>query len=157
MRRNPTAEDDQVANFNDFMSIEDLREALAGKSHAQIMQEVESAGIEEVVGKILMGMMMSFNPEAAGGENAMIRYDLKDSKKNYHTYFVKIKDGQCVADQEDPREKPRVHFTTTIPLFLRLSAGQLNLLWPILFRTLRIAGDKVYAKKMKKIFAGNKS
>jgi putative sterol carrier protein len=157
MRRNPTAEDDQMANFNDFMSIEDLREALAGKSHAQIMQEVESAGIEEVVGKILMGMMMSFNPEAAGGEDAVIRYDLKDSKKNYHTYFVKIKDGQCVADQEDPGEKPRVHFTTTIPLFLRLSAGQLNLLWPILFRTLRIAGDKGYAKKMKNIFAGNKS
>jgi len=146
-----------MANFNDFMSIEDLREALAGKSHAQIMQEVESAGIEEVVGKILMGMMMSFNPEAAGGENAVIRYDLKDSKKHYHTYFVKITDGQCVADQEDRGDKPRVHFTTTIPLFLRLSAGQLNLLWPILFRTLRIAGDKVYAKKMKKVFAANKS
>jgi hypothetical protein len=157
MRRNPRAEDDRMANFNDFMSIEDLREALAGKSHAQIMQEVESAGIEAVVGKILMGMMMSFNPEAAGGENAVIRYDLKDSKKNHHTYFVTIKDGQCVAGQEDPGEKPRVHFTTTIPLFLRLSAGRLNLLWPILFRTLRITGDRVYAKKMTRIFAGNKS
>ena len=144
-----------MANFTDFMSIEELREALAGKSHEQIMKEVQDAGIDEVLGKVFMGMVMSFNASAAGRESALIRYDLKDSKKNTVVYFVKIKDGQCTADQEDPGEKPRVQITTTIALFLKLAAGRLKLLWPILFGTLRIAGDRIFAAKMKKIFAGN--
>jgi putative sterol carrier protein len=144
-----------MADFTNFMSIEELREALGDKSHGQIMNEVQAAGIEEVIGKVMMGMVISFNPAAAGKDNAVICYELKDSKNKIYRYFVKINDGQCSVEQEDPGEKPRVRLTTTIPLFLKLSAGRLKLFWPLIFGTLRIAGDKRYAAKMKKIFSGN--
>jgi hypothetical protein len=141
-----------MANFNDFMSIEELREALAGKSHGQIMKEVKDVGYDEVLGKVFMGMAMAFNPKVAGNVNAVVRYDLRDANNNTISYFVKMKDGQCSVDQEDPGVKPRVHISTTVPLFLKLAAGRLKLLWPLLFRTLRIGGDKAFAAKMQKIF-----
>ena len=59
--------------------------------------------------------------------------------------FDAFEDGDRVAGNfEDTGELGE----RTVQFLLRVAG---------LFRTLRIAGDKVYAKKMKKVFAANKS
>jgi hypothetical protein len=58
--------------FANIMSPNDLKAAVIGKSNARITREALEAGVDEVLQRVFMGMMIGFKADRAKGQNAII-------------------------------------------------------------------------------------
>jgi putative sterol carrier protein len=141
-----------MADLATFANRSDLVTAVKGKSDAAILSEAESAGVEMILQKIFMGMMMTFDAERAAGRKAIIEYDIGGPGGKRHRYQVNVADGACTIDPEGTA-RAHVKLVATLPAFLKLSTNTANPLGLMLFRKLKIKGDMRLAGEMKAWFS----
>jgi putative sterol carrier protein len=138
-----------MAEFN-ASSPEELAALIEGRSDDEINEGLKATGSESALDKVFAGMVDAFLPEKAGGQSAVIQYDVT-STEGTHSYQLKIADGKCELVKGSP-ESARVTLALTAPNFLRLVTGKLNGQTAFFQGKLKLAGDMMFAQTMQSWF-----
>lgn len=125
-----------------------LTEAIRGKSDEEISSFAESLGVESLLDQTFEGMQQALNPDRA--EDCTIAY-LLSHRGTAHSYGVVIKDRAATVAKPAPAN-PRVTLRLSVPNYLRLITDQLPVMRAVLFRRLRISGDRKFARRMQGMF-----
>ncbi len=138
-----------MADF-EASSPEELRALIEGKSDDEINAALKASGVEKALDAVFDGMVKAFLPEKAGGQSAVIQYDVlaQDGK---HSYQLKIIDGKCSFLKGSP-ESARVTLSLAAPDFLRLVTGKLNGQTAFFQGKLKLSGDMMFAQTMQSWF-----
>jgi putative sterol carrier protein len=131
-------------------SPEELKALIEGKSDDEINAGLKEGGVDEALDKVFEGMVEAFIPAKAGGQSAVIQYDVNtpDGKKSYQ---LKVADGKAQSLKGAP-ESARVTLTLNGPDFLRLVTGKLNGQTAFFQGKLKLAGDMMFAQTMQSWF-----
>jgi putative sterol carrier protein len=131
-------------------SPEELKALMEGKSDDEINAGLKEGGVDEALDKVFEGMVEAFLPAKAGGQSAVIQYDVNtpDGKKSYQ---LKVADGKAQSLKGSP-ESARVTLTLNAPDFLRLVTGKLNGQTAFFQGKLKLAGDMMFAQTMQSWF-----
>jgi 3-hydroxyacyl-CoA dehydrogenase/3a,7a,12a-trihydroxy-5b-cholest-24-enoyl-CoA hydratase len=131
-------------------SPEELKALIEGKSDDEINAGLKEGGVDEALDKVFEGMVEAFIPAKAGGQSAVIQYDVNtpDGKKSYQ---LKVADGKAQSLKGSP-ESARVTLTLNGPDFLRLVTGKLNGQTAFFQGKLKLAGDMMFAQTMQSWF-----
>lgn len=131
-------------------SPEELKALIEGKSDDEINAGLKEGGVELALDKVFEGMVEAFLPAKAGGQSAVIQYDVNtpDGKKSYQ---LKVADGKAQSLKGSP-ESARVTLTLNAPDFLRLVTGKLNGQTAFFQGKLKLSGDMMFAQTMQSWF-----
>ena len=140
-----------MADLATFANGDQLLEAIRGKSKTDIMRDADEAGVDLILQKVFMGMMMTFDGQRAAGRNAIIQYDIQGPKQ-LHRYQVTVKDGQCTI-QPEGKAIAHVTFKLSLANFLKLMTNTLNPMFALLFRQMKIKGSMQIAGELKGWFS----
>ena len=134
----------------DIGSPEELAAMIEGKSDDEINAGVAELGTEKVLTQIFEGWAARFNPDRAGGQSAVIGFDIT-SPEGTHQYQLKVADGACqaVSGASDPA---RVTLGLAVPDLLRLVTGKLDGMQAFMTGKLKLAGDMMFAQSMQAWF-----
>ena len=135
----------------DIGSREELAAMIEGKSDDEINAGVSELGTEKVLGQIFEYMAGRFQPERAGGQSAVIGWDIT-SPDGTHSYQLKVADGACTAAQGNA-EPARVTLGMALPDFLRFLTGQLDGMQAFMAGKLKLSGDMMFAQSMQAWFS----
>jgi putative sterol carrier protein len=138
-----------MAEFN-ASSPQELAALIEGRSDDEINEGLKASGPEAALDKVFSGMVDAFIPEKAGGQSAVIQYDVT-SPAGTHSYQLKIADGKCQLVKGAP-ESARVTLALSAPNFLRLVTGKLNGQTAFFQGKLKLAGDMMFAQTMQSWF-----
>jgi putative sterol carrier protein len=125
---------------------QELAAQIEGRSDDEIVKGVVAQGTDSVLGSIFAGMAEAFLPAKAGGQSAVIQYDVTASGKT-HTYQLNIANGKCevVPGASGPA---RVTLNLSLPDFMRLVTGKLNGMQAFMAGKLKLQGDMMFAQVM---------
>lgn len=126
-----------------------LAEAIRGKSDQEISQFVDAMGGEAFLDQTFEGMPKALNPQRA--EDSTICYALTHRGEKYN-YAVVIKDRSATVEKRALSDA-RVTLSLSVPDYLRLITDQLPVVRAVLFRRLRISGDRKFARRMQEMFS----
>jgi putative sterol carrier protein len=123
----------------------DLATAIDGRSDDEINSAL--AGKYEQTCKLVFDAMRDhFLPEKAGGEAAVIQYDVK-APDAVHTFQLKVADGKCEV-ASGAGGPARVTLGVGFPDLLRLVSGKLNGMQAFFAGKLKLSGDMMFAQTM---------
>ena len=125
-----------------------LAQAISGKPDEEISNFVEGMGGEAFLDQTFEGMTKALNPDKA--EDATIAYELDHRGKSI-PYAVVIKNRAATIERSIPSDA-RVTFRMSVPNYLRLITGQLPILRSVIFRKLKISGDRKFARRIEGMF-----
>lgn len=129
---------------------EELRALIEGRSDEEINAGLKASGAGAALDKIFQGMAEAFLPEKAGGQSAVVQYDV-NAPDGKHSYQLKIADGKCTLQPGAP-ESARVTLTLAAADFLRLVTGKLNGQTAFFQGKLKLSGDMMFAQTMQSWF-----
>lgn len=131
-------------------SPEELKALIEGKSDDEINAGLKEGGVDLALDRVFDGMVEAFLPAKAGGQSAVIQYDVNtpDGKKSYQ---LKVADGKAQALKGAP-ESARVTLALNAPDFLRLVTGKLNGQTAFFQGKLKLSGDMMFAQTMQSWF-----
>ena len=135
----------------DIGSREELAAMIEGKSDDEINAGVAEMGTEKVLGQIFEYMAGRSQPERAGGQSAVIGWDIT-SPDGTHSYQLKVADGACTPTQGNA-EPARVTLGMALPDFLRFLTGQLDGMQAFMTGKLKLSGDMMFAQSMQAWFS----
>jgi putative sterol carrier protein len=141
-----------MSDLATFSSRDEFISAVKGKSDQQILADAEKAGVDGILVKLFMGMMMSFDATRAAGRAAIIEYDISGPGALRHRYQVCVANAQCTINPE-AQGVADVTLRMSLPTFLRVSSNTANPLLLILFGKLKIRGDRKLAREIKGWFS----
>ena len=130
---------------------DDLAAMIEGKSDDEINAGVAERGTEKVLGQILAYMATRFVPERAGGQSAVIGWDVT-SPEGTHQYQLKVADGTCTA-VSGSAEPARVTLGMALPDFLRFLTGKIDGMQAFMTGKLKLSGDMMFAQSMQAWFS----
>lgn len=135
-----------MSDLGNISSPAELKNAIKGRSDAEIIEGVKSQGIDKVLDLVFAGMKMAFLPAKAGGQAAVIQYDLDtpDGKKSYQ---IVVKDGACDIIKGGTAQ-PRVTLILNLANFLKLITNNLNGMQAFMTGALKVTGDVMFAQTM---------
>lgn len=128
----------------------ELRALIEGRSDDEINAGLKAGGVASSLDKIFEGMVEAFLPEKAGGQSAVIQYDVS-APDGKHSYQLKVADGKCQLGK-GAAESARVTLTLAAPDFLRLVTGKLNGQTAFFQGKLKLSGDMMFAQTMQSWF-----
>jgi putative sterol carrier protein len=128
----------------------ELAASLEGRSDEEIEKGVEAQGTETVLDQIFAGMAEAFLPAKAGGQSAVIQYDVKTGGKA-HSYQLKVADGTCQI-AKGGGGPARVTLALSLADFMRLVSGKLNGMQAFMSGKLKLQGDMMFAQTMQTWF-----
>jgi len=131
-------------------SPEELRSLLEGRSDDEINAALKASGVTAALDKVFQGMVDAFLPAKAGGQSAVIQYDV-NGPDGKHSFQIKVADGKCQYVSGAP-ESARVTLTLAAPDFLRLVSGKLNGQTAFFQGKLKLSGDMMFAQTMQSWF-----
>ena len=137
--------------MSDIGSRDELAAMIEGKSDDEINAGVAERGTEKVLGQIFEYMAGRFQPERAGGQSAVIGWDITSSEGT-HNYQLKVADGTCTVAQGNA-EPARVTLGMALPDFLRFLTGKLDGMQAFMTGKLKLSGDMMFAQSMQAWFA----
>jgi putative sterol carrier protein len=123
----------------------DLGKAVEGRSDDEINKAMEGK-YEQTCQQVVDGMKEHFIPEKAGGESAVIQYDVK-APDAVHTFQIKVAGGKCEVSK-GASGPARVTLALSFPDFLRLVSGKLNGMQAFFTGKLKLSGDMMFAQTM---------
>ena len=139
--------------MGDIGSRDELAAMIEGKSDDEINAGVAERGTEKVLGQILAYMATRFVPERAGGQSAVIGWDVT-SPEGTHQYQLKVADGTCTA-VSGSAEPARVTLGMALPDFLRFLTGKIDGMQAFMTGKLKLSGDMMFAQSMQSWFASS--
>jgi putative sterol carrier protein len=127
----------------DFAS---LKAAVEARSNEQLVSDIQQqeGGVDGVLEQVFDGMSGSFNPEKAGGQQAVVQYEIT-APDGSHEFAMRIADGRCEIDK-GRAESPRVSLRIGLADFLRLITGGANGMQLFMTGKLKVAGDLFFAQ-----------
>ncbi|HKN90054.1 MAG TPA: SCP2 sterol-binding domain-containing protein [Acidimicrobiia bacterium] len=137
--------------MGDIGSRDELAAMIEGKSDDEINAGVAERGTEKVLGQILAYMATRFVPERAGGQSAVIGWDVT-SPEGTHQYQLKVADGTCTA-VSGSAEPARVTLGMALPDFLRFLTGKIDGMQAFMTGKLKLSGDMMFAQSMQAWFS----
>ena len=137
--------------MGDIGSRDELAAMIEGKSDDEINAGVAERGTEKVLGQILAYMATRFVPERAGGQSAVIGWDVT-SPEGTHQYQLKVADGTCTA-LSGSAEPARVTLGVALPDFLRFLTGKIDGMQAFMTGKLKLSGDMMFAQSMQAWFS----
>jgi putative sterol carrier protein len=128
---------------SDFSS---LKQAVEQRSNEELVGSIQQqdGGVGGVLDKVFAGMAGSFNPARAGGQQAVVQYEIS-APDGSHEYAMRIADGRCEIEQ-GRAESPRVTIRIGLADFLRLITGNANGMQLFMTGKLKVAGDLFFAQ-----------
>jgi hypothetical protein len=108
-------------------------------------------GVDAVLSKIFEGMAGRFQPERAGGQSAVIGWDVT-APDGTRSWQLKVVDGTCTAEMGGT-EAARVTLGLALPDFLRMMAGKLDGMQAFMTGKLKLSGDMMFAQSVQAWFA----
>ena len=136
--------------MGDIGSRDELAAMIEGKSDDEINAGVAERGTEKVLGQILAYMATRFVPERAGGQSAVIGWDVT-SPEGTHQYQLKVADGTCTA-VSGSAEPARVTLGMALPDFLRFLTGKIDGMQAFMTGKLKLSGDMMFAQAIQQWF-----
>jgi putative sterol carrier protein len=119
-----------------------------GRSDAQLERTVGSnAGLR----MLFKGMEHSFVPEAAGSFEGEIQYELVGGRNGERDWVLRIGGGEAHAEP-GRSESPKVTFRTSVPVFVRIAAGEVHPAKAMLEGDLEVSGDFEVATRLAEMF-----
>jgi alkanesulfonate monooxygenase SsuD/methylene tetrahydromethanopterin reductase-like flavin-dependent oxidoreductase (luciferase family) len=119
-----------------------------GRSDEQLERMFGSSAALRVV---FAGMERAFVPGKAGGFDGSIQWELERARGGRATWHMRVTDGRAVAG-EGPAEDARVKLRTTIPVFARVMARELDPVRAMMEGKLEVAGDFAVAAQVGPMF-----
>jgi len=135
-----------MSDLGKITNPQDLRNAIKGQSDADIVAGVTSQGIDNVLDLIFAGMKIAFQPAKAGGQAAVIQYNV-DTAEGLKSYQIVVKDGACDVVKGGTAQ-PRVTLILNLPNFLKLITNNLNGMQAFMTGALKVTGDVMFAQTM---------
>ena len=131
-------------------SPEELAALIEGRSDEEINAGLKSGGVDTALDRVFAGMVEAFLPDKAGGQSAVIQYDVT-TPEGPRSYQLKVADGKCELLKGSP-ESARVTLALSGPDFLRLVTGKLNGQTAFFQGKLKLSGDMMFAQTMQSWF-----
>ena len=131
-------------------SPEELRKLIEGRSDDEINAGLKATGAAQALDKVFQGMVEAFIPEKAGGQSAVIQYDVTGPEGKL-SYQLKVAGGKAALSKGTP-ESARVTLALAAPDFLRLVTGKLNGQTAFFQGKLKLSGDMMFAQTMQSWF-----
>jgi putative sterol carrier protein len=125
---------------------QELAAMIEGRSDEEIIKGLEASGMDTVLDQIFTGMCEAFLPDKAGGQSAVIQYDVTASGKTY-THQLKVADGTCTV-AKGAAGPARTVLTLNAADFMRLITGKLNGMQAFMAGKLKLTGDMMFAQVM---------
>jgi putative sterol carrier protein len=141
-----------MSSLATFANRSELAAAIRGKSDRDILAEAKKAGVETILQKVFMGMMMSFDAEKATQRKAVVEYDIAGPEGTRYRYQVNVSGGTCTIDPE-AKGTADLKLTASVPTFLKVSANTANPLFLVVLRKLKIKGDMKLAGELPRWFS----
>ena len=128
---------------SDFSS---LKGAVEQRSNDELVSAIQQqdGGVDDVLDKVFAGMVGSFNPAKAGGQQAVVQYEI-NAPDGAREYAMRIADGRCEIDK-GRAESPRVTIRIGLADFLRLITGAANGMQLFMTGKLKVSGDLFFAQ-----------
>lgn len=131
-------------------SPDELRALIEGRSDEEINATLETSGVEKSLAAVFEGMAVAFISERAGGQSAVIQYDVT-APGGKQSFQLKIADGKCEV-VKGSKESARVTLALSAPDFLRLVTGKLNGQTAFFQGKLKLSGDMMFAQTIQSWF-----
>jgi putative sterol carrier protein len=123
-----------------------LSAAVEQKSNEELVAAIQQqeGGANGVLGQVFAGMVDSFNPTKAAGQQATVQYEIS-APDGTHEWAMRIADGRCEV-QPGRAESPRVTIRIGLADFLRLITGKANGMQLFMTGKLKVSGDLFFAQ-----------
>ncbi len=128
---------------SDFSALTALVDDRSNDELNAAVQE-QAGGAGGVLDKVFAGMVGSFNPEKAAGQQATVQYEI-GGPDGTHEYNMRIADGRCEVDK-GRAESARVTLRIGLADFLRLITGKVNGMQLFMTGKLKVSGDLFFAQ-----------
>ena len=129
---------------------EELAALIDGRSDSEIIEGVNTLGLDTALDRVFDKFSEAFIPDKAGGETAEVQWDIA-TPQGVRTYTVKIGGGACNAAR-GPASSPRVTMSLGVPDFLRLVTGRLSGMQAFFTGKLKLTGDVMFAQTQQSWF-----
>jgi len=120
---------------------------IRGKSDEEL---VAAFGTDDAVQMIFAGMQAAFVPARAEGFSGAIQYEL-EVNGSVHTWAMEIADGAARASR-GAAEAPKLTVRSTLPVFLRVAAGEMNGGLALMEGKIALKGDLGVAARLGEMF-----
>ena len=123
-----------------------LSAAVEQKSNEELVAAIQQqeGGANGVLGQVFAGMVDSFNPTKAAGQQATVQYEIS-APDGTHEWAMRIADGRCVVEP-GRAESPRVTIRIGFADFLSLITGKANGMQLFMTGKLKVSGDLFFAQ-----------
>jgi putative sterol carrier protein len=123
-----------------------LSAAVEQKSNEELVAAIQQqeGGANGVLGQVFAGMVDSFNPAKAAGQEATVQYEIS-APDGTHEWAMRIADGRCEV-APGRAESPRVTIRIGLADFLRLITGKANGMQLFMTGKLKVSGDLFFAQ-----------
>ncbi|HEV8650523.1 MAG TPA: SCP2 sterol-binding domain-containing protein [Actinomycetes bacterium] len=125
---------DQLVAAVDRLSNEELVAAI----------QSQEGGVDGTLEQVYQGMVNSFNPQKAAGQQATVQYEIA-APDGPHPYVMRIADGRCEVEK-GTAESPRVTLKIGLGDFLRLVTNRLPGMQAFMTGKLKVSGDLFFAQ-----------
>ncbi len=130
----------------------EIGHALKGRSDDEILAWVRSVGGSAVFLKqAFWGMKEAFHADRAGGQSAVIRWDIDTPERAVVTYELEVSDGECTVSR-GAHGDARVVLAMALADYLRLVTGCLDAKEALAAGKLKVSGDMQLANQLSEWF-----
>lgn len=123
---------------------EELAVAVKGRSDGDLNQALEELGVDTALDKVFEGMTEAFDAGKAGGQNAVVQYDI-EAPGGKKTYTVTVEGDKC-SFARGAADSPRVTLKLGAPDFLRVVTNNLSGTQAFFTGKLKLQGDMMFAQ-----------
>jgi putative sterol carrier protein len=123
-----------------------FRSAVEQRSNEELVGDIQrqEGGVDGVLDQVFAGMVASFNPDKAAGQQAVVQFEI-NAPDGPRVYAMRIADGRCEVDK-GRAESPRVTIRMALGDFLRMITGAANGMQLFMTGKLKVQGDLFFAQ-----------
>ncbi len=128
---------------------------MRGRSDNEILDWIERVGgTDAFLEHTFSGICDAFHAERAGGQSAVIEWDIRTPDRGVVQYQILVDHGSCRAERGRPTD-PTVILAIDMANFLRFVTGALDGLEAVESGKLELTGDRALALAIEAWFQGS--
>lgn len=121
-----------------------LAKLIENLSDEEMFKLVDVVGIQAMLDMVITALTSRFVPERAGGQNAVVQWDVTDADGETHSFVLTVEDGVMTGAVGTAAE-PRMTLSMAVPVFLRFLADTIDPMQAFMGGQLTLAGDIQFA------------
>jgi len=121
-----------------------LARMIENLSEDEMYKLVDAVGIPTMFEMVIGALTSRFDPERAGGQSAVVQWDVTDADGDKHSFILAIEDGKMTGEI-GTSPAPRMTLGMPVPVFLQFLAGTVDPMQAFMGGQLTLAGDMAFA------------